>query len=543
MTAVKSRRNIKWILAAILIFAFAAFFGGRYLLLSKIRETLHRRLGDLRSQGIDIKFKSADINTWSGDLNIDDLAISIGKDKANRDMTFQIPLLQVSGFQIIPFLRDRTISISNVTMQDPAMAFRLNVHAPQSDAPKAFFEDLYIENVSITGSSFLLKDSVEQDTIAMIKSDLTIEHLGLQRMHDSLAWRQSKVHITQFAFELPKELYTFSIKHVRLDIENEVFEVDTLKMTPDLPRRKFMRASGREIDYIKGVIPYIRITGWSLRGDPRLSLNIEKIKTQLFMEVYRDKRLPFIKDHRTTLPSHFLQKLPFNLSIDTLRLDEGLVSYEEFPEKGDSSGTVYFDKLQATVIGISNTLSPNQQTVMHARAKFMGKGDLAIAFTFPADTTKPYTAKGTLKNFPLVKLNDMLGPNAKARVESGIMTDMKFKFVYNLHRSDGKVEMSYEDLRIASLRENNKKEVKISLIKTLLLNTFIKRDADDDEKNGSKMGTILFYRDQKRSIFNYWWKSLYSGIKSAYKIDKLQEFAKDMKTNDRANDKRNNKRK
>jgi hypothetical protein len=176
--------------------------------------------------------------------------------------------------------------------------------------------------------------------------------------------------------------------------------------------------------------------------------------------------------------------------------------------------------------------------VMHAKTKFMGKGDLVVDFTFPADTTKPYTARGSLKNFPLVGLNDMLGPNAKARVESGTMTNMKFNFKYNLYRSDGEVELNYEDLRIASLRLNSKKEVKVSLIKTLLLNTFIKKDAEEDEKNDSKTGTILFYRDQKRSVFNYWWKSLFSGIKSAYKIDKLQEFAKDMKTNDRAKKKK-----
>jgi hypothetical protein len=32
---------------------------------------------------------------------------------------------------------------------------------------------------------------------------------------------------------------------------------------------------------------------------------------------------------------------------------------------------------------------------------------------------------------------------------------------------------------------------------------------------------VEFYRDTRRSIFNYWWKSVFSGIKSAYKLDKL----------------------
>jgi hypothetical protein len=44
---------------------------------------------------------------------------------------------------------------------------------------------------------------------------------------------------------------------------------------------------------------------------------------------------------------------------------------------------------------------------------------------------------------------------------------------------------------------------------------------DEDVARDKRTGTIEFYRDQKRSIFNYWWKSVFSGIKSAYKIDKL----------------------
>jgi hypothetical protein len=544
MTTRKPGKKLRWILAIILLFGVAAFFGGRYLLLSKIRDTLHSRLGDLRSQGIYIKFRSAGINTWSGDLRINDLAIAIGKDTVNREVAATIPLLSVSGFQIIPFIKNRTISISNVKIENPAIAFRLNIQTPESKARDAFFEDLNIENISITSSSFLLKDSITQDTLARVKSNLFIDHLGLERVNDSLTWRQSKIHITEFDFALPKALYTFTVQDVRLDLKKRIFEIDTFKMTPTMTRRKFMRASGRQTDYIKAVVPYIRISGWSLRGNPGLTLDIEKIKTQLFMEVYRDKRLPFIKDHHTTLPAHLLQRLPFDLNIDTLRLDEGLVSYEEYPEKGDSSGAVYFDKLQATVVGISNTVAADKQMVMHARTKFMGKGDLVVDFTFPSDTTKAYTAKGSLKNFPMVKLNDMLGPSAKARVESGMMTNMRFNFRYNMYRSDGDLEMNYEDLRIVTLRENNKKEVKVSLIKTLLLNTFIlKKDADDEKGNDTKTGTILFYRDQKKSIFNYWWKSLFSGIKSAYKIDKLQNFANDMKTNDRADKKKKKKKK
>jgi hypothetical protein len=44
---------------------------------------------------------------------------------------------------------------------------------------------------------------------------------------------------------------------------------------------------------------------------------------------------------------------------------------------------------------------------------------------------------------------------------------------------------------------------------------------DENDEKSERTGTVEFYRDTRRSIFNYWWKSVFSGIKSAYKLDKL----------------------
>jgi hypothetical protein len=40
-------------------------------------------------------------------------------------------------------------------------------------------------------------------------------------------------------------------------------------------------------------------------------------------------------------------------------------------------------------------------------------------------------------------------------------------------------------------------------------------------QDDKRKGNIGFDRDTKRSVFNYWWKSVLSGIKSAYNLDKL----------------------
>ena len=56
---------------------------------------------------------------------------------------------------------------------------------------------------------------------------------------------------------------------------------------------------------------------------------------------------------------------------------------------------------------------------------------------------------------------------------------------------------------------------------TLILNAFIvKKEMNAEERKG----VILFYRDNRKAIFNYWWKSLLSGIKSLYNLDRVMDI-------------------
>lgn len=156
----------------------------------------------------------------------------------------------------------------------------------------------------------------------------------------------------------------------------------------------------------------------------------------------------------------------------------------------------------------------------------MGQGKLAIACIF-SRTDKPASMKGSLSNFPMALLNDILQPQAKVKIESGTISKLTFNFKFNDIRSDGTVDLSYKDLKVISLRKARKKEKKRkdtedvvkNEVLSFVLNIFIKEDAGKAVTGEKKTGTILFYRDRKKAIFNYWWKSLFSGLKSSFNIE------------------------
>jgi len=404
---------------------------------------------------------------------------------------------------------------------------------PDSKSRRAFLEGINIDDIRITRAALIVMDSLVHDSLNTASFDLNVRNLGLEKTGDSLVWYDAEVELHKALISAPKTSYSFSIASATLNLTEGELAIDSFRIVPLYNRRKFMRVAGKQTDRISGVIPAMHIHGLRFSHTPDLVVRATNAEVSFRLDVFRDKRYPFVKDHHTRLPMNFLQKLPFNIQTDTLRLTDSYVKYQEFPENADSAGYVFFDHLKAVITNIHNDPELNQDIVMDTQAQFMGKGDLNVHFTFPSDTTKPCKTTGTLRGFELPSLNTMLGPAAKVRIESGVMTNLKFNFAYTMKRSDGLVEINYKNLKISSLREKDDKAA-ISVVKTLILNTFIKNNMDENVDTNDKTGTILFYRDTKRSIFNYWWKSVFSGVKSAYNIDKLPVPSK----NDNARDER-----
>jgi hypothetical protein len=283
-----------------------------------------------------------------------------------------------------------------------------------------------------------------------------------------------------------------------------------------------MEFRGKEHDYIDATIPEVNISGISWFVYPRPALMIDRITTIFYMNLYRDKRYPFREVKDKKLPSHLLQSLPFELMVDTILVKKSYVKYEEHPEEGDAPGNIFFDDLYATIHHLNNNPMLRQPITMTTMARFMGNGNLNAHFTFPFDTTAPYTVSGALENMPLALMNPMLIPAAKAKIERGRMKKLSFDFSYTPEGSSGEVMLNYDDLKILTLRETGKDEEKVSHLKTLLLNTFIiKKNMNEDMEADERTGKIDFARDPLRSVFNLWWKSILSGVKSAYNLDNL----------------------
>jgi hypothetical protein len=315
---------------------------------------------------------------------------------------------------------------------------------------------------------------------------------------------------------LRDEFYTIKVKEIKYNSGDQLFNIDSIQIIPEYDKKIFALKSERQIDRIEGHVPFIKATGFQISATQKLLLQISGVDVSLNLNIFRDKRYPF-RNKEKKLPVRFLHSLPFLVQIDSIRLTKSYVAYEEVQEDGNEPGKVFFDKLKGKIYNVSNT--SEKEGSMEASAQFMDTGLLKATFTFPVSPDKPYTIKGTLIDFELPAINSMLTTAANAKISEGTLDELKFHFSYNDTRSDGSLELNYTDLKMTSLLK--KKENVPNRVLTFLLRLVVKKDMDENLPTDKKTGTVLFYRDKRRSIFNYWWKSVLSGVKSVYNLDKI----------------------
>ncbi len=501
------RKTYVSIVIILIILSASALVANRYLP-GFLHKTLREKVASLRKKGIVLKYDSLQLNLWQRQIEIDTIILDIPEKKISAE----VYNCKINSFHILPLLFRKRIHLNDVTADEVKFSMiKKNVEKEKLDADQKGDLSIIINSINIRHAFFRTEDSTSRDTVT-IQGNIQVKGLSINYTRDESPWTFHALSMDSLTFDFP--FYTIVSDHLELDKDRRHLAIDTLRIKPRFSKREHARRKRVEDDRFHGIITAITADGFDFETGDSAFVNASALKFSFAMDIYRNKHYPFPRRDYMPLPMDALKRLPFALTLDTVRIRDSYVSYEELGEEADSTGTLYFDKLEAGIFHIStDTTMP--APYLEASSALMGKGKLKMTCQF-SNTKKPAMVKGSLSNFPLTLVNDILRPQAKVEVESGTMMKLNFSFGFGEYRSDGAVDLSYKDLKITSLRKDKDKDkaVRNNLL-TLAINTFIKDDAGQFVTGEKQTGIILFYRDRKKAIFNYWWKSLFSGIKSS----------------------------
>lgn len=428
----------------------------------------------------------------------------------------EISRAELSGIDLFRLVRGKEWGLGTFTIEQfdielvPASEDRLTDSAPL-EQPLA----VTVSQINISDATFRLYPDRKSDTFRY-----SADGINLEIDNFSITDPNQPIHTYfedfKFSVNSAKHIFDNGHYHLRADdflanSRDKIISLNYFEALPQYSSYEMAEEAGKQLDTytVKGgpfSLQEVQIKQWFETED--ILIGFAEFHD---LDLLIDRERSFDREPRDerTLLHHRLINFPFRIHADSLKWHNSKVSYTERFTDQDRSGTILFNSIDLFIDNLQNS-SPENAIHAFASARFMDAADLEINFEFNLDDLATHTIRGTLSEMDLNDVNDPLENLAGIRIRDGFVNSLDFTFTADDYRSDGELQMIYNDLSLRLLDDETFAENRGTRFRSFFVNAFAVRSSN--ETSSPRMGTIDFEREKERSTFNYWWKSIRSGL-------------------------------
>ncbi|HKK45558.1 MAG TPA: hypothetical protein VJ964_08555 [Balneolaceae bacterium] len=385
-----------------------------------------------------------------------------------------------------------------------------------------FCDVLKIRNFDIHDLSVSLGDVPYRDPTIATVQNLSIHFSGVNL--DS-SWAQNQSPLPSEIYRgsiggiqwINSQFYHFKTGRIRFSSYDNSVSVNSIALEPQIPKYEFSKTAGHEIDRLSLNIKNMLVQNINLDAlinSNKFAARSITLKTGR-LDIFHSKIPPAGPTTKHVFPQLLFQKMKYPVSVDSVILSDADISYSEQENLVPDPGIVTFKHTNATIINLNNRAVSNSASgpiIMQVSSNIMGSGHLEARFTFPNNKSGSHHISGSIGTMPMRKLNSATENMGSVKIERGQIHSINFDMELGPTESTGTLNMNYSDLKIKILTFDETKNQDSKQFKSLLANTFVVKK---NNRPPLRTGTISFERLPEKSIFNYWWKSLLSGLKSS----------------------------
>lgn len=503
--------------------------------------------GEFTFQMVQFKFMPKDKNQQ---FSIDELTFSTAdkqiqakqltvkpkiKDSSKDQFELSIPNLEMNGLNLDQVYRKNQYYFESISVEKPSFQYYNN--AKDSTKFNPFKANLYRHFESFA-------DVFASESINVIDADITAFKNGQKKLHENVTFHLSKVriddqpnnrfmHSNEFSFRIPNlkrqdKLYQYGISEIGYSSEKNRVVVKAIRIIPNFSKEDHQKQVGFQSDYLKGKIDSVCIEQPNInRWFDKEELAGKFVSVNgLNMDFYRDKRLSFDEKRKPPMFQDLIKSLKYSFIFDSLKLQNSSVTYTEQPITGEADGKIGFSNIQARLMPFTNMKTSSGKIPdikFDGNAIILDSCQLQTNMNFRMDRPDNlFTVNGSLSPFKMRILNPILEPLAKVSIRSGKVEQFQFSFSADSSKATGNLILGYNDLKISvlELKNGNTKEAKFL---SFLANSLMLRSKNPKGKV-LLPEEIIYPRDHRRSVINYCWKSIFSGIRGVLGIkDSKQE--------------------
>ena len=537
------------ILLVATVFVLAYYRGSRM-----IKAYLEAKVSDQTRGLYTLKMKNLNLILFPGRLRIEGLSLvpdtARYRELLQTDtlssmlLTLNIGKLVVTDFDVVKAIRDKEIDLKKILVSSP------EIRIDEFDVPPGRIKK---EEKRTMKLSLSLPKGISLVDIGVIRLEkgtlLFVDHrkdtlretavpefsVQADRIHIDSTASGNLFNAEDIRFIIKgitktskNNLITVSLGEIGLSTGKKELYVKDFHVKPEVSRVDYGRKLGYQTDWMEVTAREIRLSGLNI---PQLLLNeyFEAARLtvdSIVLDDYRDKRNPSRKNWKPPMPHEALTNLNMQIRIDTVEVINGKLSYTEQP--GDKAGTIFFDQVSVKAWPLSNDsamMADGFTMKVQGNARLMGSGAVRLEVDFPMPARNgSFSYSARLGNFDMTQLNPFIAAQIPAKIVSGTVDRLVIPKVYaNSRKAQGKLILYYHDLKmdLPPQTDKNWEHFKKSVL-SFAANTYVAQ-SNPNQQGKLREGIIYFERDSGKSIFNYLWKSVFSGIKSTVNVNSKEQ--------------------
>jgi hypothetical protein len=458
--------------------------------------------------------------------------------------TVYVPELKIDNVELYEAIFEDFLEIDEIFVREPELLLVHDRQVKVKKKPKkklemrsltsSKFSSLSVHKINMENASlkYLALDTFSITPIGIHNISLHVTNLRISDADTGNVQYadDAELVLKDYGLNMPGGMYALKINTVKVKPLTSSIELDSLTYTPRHGKYKHGEVKGYQDDRMNIRVKKVNITNIDLPAylDHR-SLHAGKVSVDgIALYDFRDKNLPPSPYKINKLPHVRLQDLSSSIIVDTIKVTNGFLLYEEHAEGADAPGSMKFSELNLTATNITNdsaSLVKNAVCNINLNAMLMGTTKLNASFNFDLDDPNgKFFCSGTLGKLDVRELNAMLEPATRVRLDEGMVDRADFSISANDHFASGVLNLHYHDLKI-KITDDEASGIKRRL-GSLAINKLFVKSGNPDKGEPLRKGRIFYRRDRTKAIFNFCWKALFSGIASTLGIaDEMEKQA------------------
>lgn len=460
-------------------------------------------------------------------------------DSKNNSFKIHAPEIHFTGFDLHDALNKNQFNFSEINIVTPSFDISIN-KKPGKDTVEflqsfdlfpyvePYLDQIKVNNLELKSANvnfnWLQKELFDNKINIDFKNILIAEN---QPPTSFLNSEEFAISINDLKTRSKNGLYEFTAGSLSYNSAKHTVLLSNIYINPLVAKQRFPVEKGFQTDVVNARIAFAEMQGidekkWlkeNVLDAALLELGPAKVN------IFRNKRYPFNQQQRPPWPQDLIKEIKQPFVFDSVSLKPSQIMYSELTTISDEPGVVDFQELSfngGKISNIQEVLNRNNILTLDAQTKLYGEALLKARFRFDMTSSEYFhTASGSLQPMNLSAINNMLEKSAPIRIEDGKLNRFEFDLTFNAENSEGLLFMGYEDLKIAVLEYNHGEQQKARLASFWANNMIL----NSKNPKGDELEPVSIYyeRDKKRSIINFWWKSIYSGVKEVLGIEQKEE--------------------